>query len=359
MGIGKVNKVKVDLRSYPPYMFLAEPKFGKTGFWNDLVVKAWGDASQGLLLAFEKGYLSYDGMQVVDINKFSGSSESEDEMSFVEVVDYIVENPDEYKGVCIDTLDAMIDCATKEVLRLHKKEIGTTCKSLLDAFKGYGRGKARLLDICNEQIERLRDAGVAVFFLCHTKKRTLSDLMTGVEYDQITNNLTSDIYNNFANNAQMIMVGVKDRDISEGKIVGEKRTVYLRGNSYVDAGCRFDNVPDTINGDREYLVNEFLTAFENAVKDSAKGKIDIEKAKKEEDKERKEKAVKSVKNKIDEEKNLELIAKIKDEFISIEDADKKDEFKKLMKENGVTTLKDDVASEIATKTLEELLSFFL
>ena len=39
----KKNKVKVDLCSYPPYMFLAPKKFGKTTFWYNLVRDAWGD----------------------------------------------------------------------------------------------------------------------------------------------------------------------------------------------------------------------------------------------------------------------------------------------------------------------------
>ena len=114
-------------------------------------------------------------MLVEDVEKWNAEYDEETGLrGFVQIVDDIIENNDEYglKGVCIDTLDAMIDVATKEVLRLHKKELGTTCKSLLDAFKGYGRGKSRLLDICNEQITRLINAGIAVFYLCHTKKRT-------------------------------------------------------------------------------------------------------------------------------------------------------------------------------------------
>ena len=48
----KKNKVKVDLCSYPPYMFLAPKKFGKTTFWYNLVRDAWGDDDKGLLISF-------------------------------------------------------------------------------------------------------------------------------------------------------------------------------------------------------------------------------------------------------------------------------------------------------------------
>lgn len=274
MGIGKINKVKVDLCSYPPYMFLAPRKFGKTTWWNNLVPYAWGDETKGLLIAFEDGYLALDGLQYEPVRDWNSDYDDDTGLrGFVQIVDDIVENNSEYglKGVCIDTLDKMIDVATKEVLRQHKKEKGTTCKTLNEAFSGYGRGKERLKNICNEQIQRLRDAGIAVFFLCHTKNKERSDMISGEKYEQITNNLNDDIYTNFADDAQIVMVGAFDREINSGKILNEERVIYLRGTATVDAGGRFDNLPDKISLD----VSEFMEAFENAVKGAIKtGKTD-------------------------------------------------------------------------------------
>ena len=293
----KRNKVKVDLCSYPPFMLLAPKKFGKTTFWYNLVRDAWGSDDKGLLISFgnEEGYHSLDGIQVEVAKDWNAEyDEDTDLRGFVQIVDDIVDHNDEYglKGVCFDTLDTMVDVATKEVLRQHKKEKGTVCKTLNEAFSGYGRGKARLLTIMNEQIARLRDAGLAVFILCHIKNKEKTDLMSGEKYEQITNNLTDDIYSNFADSAQMVMVGALDREIVAGKIVSEERVVYLRGNSSVDAGGRFTDVPEKI----ELSTSAFLEAFENAVKASIKSKSDdktIAKMKTEEEKDRKEKAEKS------------------------------------------------------------------
>lgn len=369
MGIGKINKVKVDLRSYPPYMFLAPKKFGKTTFWNDLVIKAWGDAEKGLLISCgsEEGYHAQDGLQVVVAKDFiSEYDEETGDGGFAGIVDYIVEHNDELGicGVAIDTLDTFVDIATDEVLRQHKKEKGTVCKTLNEAFSGYGRGKQRLLKICNDQIAKLRDAGIAVFFLCHTKMKEQTDLLSGEKYEQITNNLTDDIFSNFADAAQMVMVGTFDREINSGKLLNESRVVYLRGNSFVNAGGRFDYLPEKISGERENLVDEFLEAFENAVKGAIKsGNNDdkaIEKAKKEEEKERKEKAklAKAAKeNKVDPERNEELIELLTASFKAASD-EKKAEFKELKEELAPGYKNFTSMAELGTATLEKLAEFF-
>lgn len=360
MGIGHINKVKVDLCSYPPYILLAPKKFGKTQFWSDLVPAAWGDETKGLLISCgnEEGYHAIDGIQVEVAKSWSADYDEETELrGFVEIVDDIVDNNVEYglKGVCIDTLDTFIEVATKEILRLHKKEKGTAAKSLNDAFGGYGRGKRKLFDICNEQIARLRDAGLAVFFLCHVKSKEKTDLKSGEKFEMITNNLTEDVFNNFGDAAQMVMVGAFDRKINNGKIESEERVVWLRGNSDIDAGCRFTKLPEKIHLD----VNEFLDAFETAVKGSMKKDVkdkDIEKMRKSEQKERDDKAERSKKKDkekrtIDEDRNEELKLDIQNRWGDLED-DTIKEVKAKMKEYGINSFKD--VSEIPTKHLEEL-----
>lgn len=281
----KTNKVKVDLCSYPPYLFLAPKKFGKTTFWYKLVKEVWGSNEKGLLISFgnEEGYHSLDGIQVEVAKEWNAEYDEETELrGFIQIVDDIVENNKEYglKGICLDTFDTLVDVATKEVFKQHKKEKGTVCKSLNDAFSGYGRGKARLLELIDTQIERLRDIGLAVFILCHIKNKEKTDLISGEKYEMITNNLSDDIYGHVADAAQMVMVGALDREINNGKIINESRVVYLRGNSTIDAGGRFTNIPEKI----ELSPKAFIEAFEIAVKNSLENSDDkqIEKMKKEE-----------------------------------------------------------------------------
>ncbi len=365
MGFKK-NVVKVDLCSYPPYMFLAPKKFGKTTFWWQLVREAWGSDDKGLLISFgnEEGYHSLDGIQVEVAKEWTASYDEETDLrGFVEIVDDIVDNNDQYglKGVCFDTLDTMVEVCTKEVLRQHRKEKGTVCKTLNEAFAGYGRGKVRLLDLMDTQIDRLRSAGLAVFFLAHTKLKEKSDMLSGEKYEQITNNLTDDIYSHFADAAQIVMVGALDREINAGKILSEKRVVYLRGNSLIDAGGRFTEIEEKI----DLSPKAFLDAFENAVKASmVSSKNDaktIEKKKEEEAKELKEKAEKAKvkdetarKNAVDPERNEELLAIAKAKMADA-DPDKKAKIKELMSENGITKLTDpDIPTAIFEKLVQIL-----
>lgn len=309
---------------------------------------AWGDDSKGYLISFgdEEGYHALDGLQVEVARKWSAPYDEEtDERGFVQIVDDIVENNNEYglKGVCFDTLDTMVEVATKEVLRQHKIEKGTVCKSLNDAFGGYTRGVERLLQIIEEQISRLKSAGLAVFILCHTKQKEKTDLRSGVKYEQITNNLQANIYTRIADKAQMAMVGLMDRTIEEGRIIDEERNIYLRQTSEVDAGSRFHDLPEKISLDPK----EFLAAFEQGVRGSLRdGNTDVEKMKQDEEKALKERAeiakrkeVEAAKVEKAEEKREEYIDLIVRKTPSASNEVKK-QFKKLVSESGCSNIKD-------------------
>lgn len=359
----KINRVKVDLCSYPPFMLLAPKKFGKTTFWYNLVREAWGSDDKGLLVSFgnEEGYHSLDGIQVEVAKDWTAEYDEETQLrGFVQIVDDIVDNNDKYglKGICLDTLDTAVDVATKEVLRQHKKEKGTVCKTLNEAFSGYGRGKTRLFAIMNEQIARLRDAGLAVFILCHIKNKEKTDLMSGEKYEQITNNLTDDIYSNFADSAQMVMVGALDREIVAGKIVSEERVVYLRGNSLVDAGGRFEEVPEKI----ELSPRAFLNAFEEAVKASIKGTSDdksISAMRAEEEKERKAKAEVSKSKDAENRTNNDDDRTAYLQVIASNFPDSSDEIKARAKELLTATgCKKFTEEEVPIETLKEIAGLF-
>ncbi len=353
----KINKVKADLCSYPPYILLAPKKFGKTTFWYKLVPALWGSQENGLLISFgkEEGYHSLDGLQVERVKKWDEEYDEETDLrGFVQVVDDIVENNDKYqiKGVCIDTLDTFIDVATAEVLRQHKKEKGNACKTLNEAFGGYNRGKTRLFLICNEQIERLRDAGLAVWINCHIKNKEKTDLVSGEKYEQITNNLNDDIYSNFADGAQMVMVGTYDREIKDGKILNEERKLYLRGTSTVDAGGRFTEVAKKI----DFTVEDFIQAFNDAVKAAIPNADDkeIAKRKKEEEKERKKTAEIAKRPKIDEDEvRCEYLSIITSKFADAKD-EVKEKAKALLKESGCAKFTDENLSTEVLKEISEL-----
>lgn len=266
----KMNTIKYDLCSYPPYILLGERKIGKTTFWRDLVTEAWGKPEAGLLISCgtEEGYHALDNLQYESAPAWNQEYDEETgTRGLVQIVDDLIENNAQYgiRGVCLDTFDTLVDIATVEVLRMSRRDTGKVCKSLNEAYGGYGRGMDKMIDIIKEQISRLRSAGLAVFIISHIKFKERTDKITGDKYEILTNNLFDKVYTSIADNAQMVMLAAMDRDINNGKIENERRSLYLRGTSTIDAGGRFNDLPEKV----DFTPQAFLAAFKQAVKSSA------------------------------------------------------------------------------------------
>lgn len=266
----KINRIKADLGSYPHYMLLGIRKIGKTTFFRDLVKEEYGDASKGLLISCgsENGFRALDDLQVEEAKVFNQEYDEEtDSRGFVQIIDDVVENNQEYgiKVVAIDTLDCLYDIAAQEAIRLSRKETGKPCKSINDAFGGFGRGLDRVIALIQEQITRLEDAGIAVFILSHVKEKTRTDMVTGEEYQVWTNNLMDKVYGAIADTAQMVMMAVIDREIKDKRSVGENRVLYLRATASLDAGSRFNGLPEKV----PFTPKAFMDAFKQGVKNSA------------------------------------------------------------------------------------------
>ena len=159
----KMNQISCDLASYPYYMLLSPRKFGKTTWWRNLVVAAWGNASKGLLISCgtESGFHHLDNLQVEEALTWDDDYDEETgHRGLVQIVDDLIENNVDYgiKGVCFDTFDTLFDIATDEVMRESRRETGKSCKSINDAFGGYNRGSDRLIKIINDQLSRIRNS---------------------------------------------------------------------------------------------------------------------------------------------------------------------------------------------------------
>ena len=157
----------------------------------------------------------------------------------------------------------------------------------------------RVAKLIEDQLQRLNDAGMAVFVLAHTKVKEMSDPLTGDPYEMITNNLDSRFYNPIANKAQMIVNIVMDRNIegvsTEKKKIKDKeidvtiagrqttleRYMYFRENLFVDAGGRFKGLPEKLPLSAENFMLAFETGVKNSMGDSVND-YNIEKQKEEE-----------------------------------------------------------------------------
>ena len=342
------NSVKCDIGSYIHY-WRGVKKSGKTTLFYDLVKAQYGDLNKGLLIAVgdEIGYQALDGLVYAETPTWA---------DLIEVIDTLVEEKDDndFEVVGLDTVDEMVKLAQEEVKRLHKKAKGQPAE-FNACFGGYGAPRKKVEELIDEQLARLRRAGYGVIYIGHTKLRDVKE-KNGDEYQQLTSNLSADYDGIFANKADIVMTIVVEKDIDENKhIDGTTRYMYFRSDGFVDAGGRFADMPEKI----EYGADNYISAFEAGVKGAIGGKVsakDIEKRKKTESDDRKKAGVAFAKatkeNKVDSEKNEELVEEIKGKFTDLED-DASAEIKELMKELGVKNFK--APDEIPTKALEQIL----
>lgn len=301
----KINKVQVNLGSYPYYVFMGVRKVGKTTLFKELVDYLYpNNPEKGLLISCggEDGYKALHNLSYETAKTWNMEENEDGDRGFVQICDELIAlrgTPEQIDLVAIDTLDELVEVATQQVFEEHRDEKMKYPKSLNDALGGYGAGPKRVAKLIEDQLQRLNDAGMAVFVLAHTKVKEMSDPLTGDPYEMITNNLDSRFYNPIANKAQMIVNIVMDRNIegvsTEKKKIKDKeidvtiagrqttleRYMYFRENLFVDAGGRFKGLPEKLPLSAENFMLAFETGVKNSMGDSVND-YNIEKQKEEE-----------------------------------------------------------------------------
>lgn len=346
----KVNRVNNEINSYPHTILLGTPKIGKTSLFRDLILEKYKSPEYGLLISLgkEKGYKALDNLTVEETTEWSKEYGFEEEdlpeelwtRGLVEIIDDLIYNKKDYKFeiVGLDTVDELYELARQRVFYEHKNLRLSYPKSLNDAFGGYGKGRERLLDLIFTQLNRLECSGYHVILIGHTKQKDKLDPVSGLNYEQITNNLENKFWEALSGSAQWTINIVKDVNIEDfhtkgsgttekevGKITRSERMMYFRDdNPLIDCGGRFRGLPEKLPLSAE----NFWKAFETGVENSRTGKIT-----------KKEKEEQTKVEKI----NKELISnnqKKKEEF---SDSDRKDElfqkfkqFATLVRESGDT-----------------------
>lgn len=173
-----------------------------------------------------------------------------------------------------------------------------------------------------------REAGVSLWFTGHTKRKTVSDIVTGDEYETLTSNMTAKYFNAIKTKLHILGVASVDRDIEKikvkqkvgadklvGKVKNQSRIITFRDDNFnIDSKSRFADIADRISLDAD----EFIKALKDAIEASfgqQKGKKTIEQVAKEQKAEKAEKVEEENKKKedndfIDEAVNETLYAKI-------------------------------------------------
>lgn len=180
-------------------------------------------------------------------------------------------------------------------------------------------------DEVDKQIKRLQSIGLGIFAITHDKEKKI-ELKNGQTFDKTTVTLPEKAKNLFVNMSDFIIYISINKEVSNGSVL-ENRYIHFRSDGDIEAGSRFENVPDKI----EYDVDLFVETFEKAVLSSYGGDTKaVAKAKEEQEQEREEKTNEY----LEQEKNVDsaesLIAKI-DEAIKGLDKAQTDKLKAELK----------------------------
>ena len=256
----KTNEVKVDLASYRHY-WRGVKKAGKTTLFYQLMMQLYGDPSYGLELSIgnERGYKALDGM-VYD--------EAPDWATLMEIVDDLIENKadNNFKFICFDTVDELVEIAKKEVVRLDYKKTGER-REFNACLGGYARPREKVTELINNLMTRVEDSGYGIIWIGHTKYRTVNE-KNGDSYDMLTSNLSSDYDGIFANKADVVMMIDIEKEIEGSFVQGTQRYMWFRGDGFVDAGGRFSNIEQKV----EFSVDNYIKTVSDAIRAEIKSK---------------------------------------------------------------------------------------
>ena len=345
-------------------IFLGQPKIGKTTLMKEVAEKLVGEDYLFLEMYREKGHRYIEGIIAEPIETWS---------KFEDVVSDIEENKaSEYpnlKVIFIDTWDNAILLAEQEVIRLYNKENPDgKVKTINAAYGGFQRGQKRAAEMLNKMIDRLQSVGVKVDVIMHVKNKTIVDVTTEKEYNQLTADAAQTYFNAIKMNFDVIAVGyidreivtektgrkdIKNNDITRKAIKSETRKIKFRDTGYaIDAGGRLKYIVEEIPFEADAFISAVKTALEKEVE---AGGVSLSDRKKEDVKREKaalkqaeENSAKAVKFKFDEDENEELINQIKAFYPDASDSAKA-KVKEIMAEYEIENFK---SVEVSTEGLK-------
>lgn len=344
---GKKNVIKVDPLAYNIGL-LGESGIGKTTLAVEFCDRLVGEDGYILLnIGKEDGVDAIPNAIYEDVPDWD---------TFEAFVDDVIENrTTDYKDlkvVVYDTIDELFSIAEPEVIRLHNiahPEKRTT--SIKATFGGFMAGEDKAIDLVLDKIWELKQVGVQMMILGHTKMRGKTDVITGEEYETLTANLTNRYFNAIKTKLHVLGVASIDRSIEKhrvkqkiggdkviGKITDESRIITFRDDNFnIDSKSRFAEITPQIDLDADQFINALEDAIKKAYDKQDNKDGDIKEVKKKQEEEKKEKIDKIVEKQRELEKyDLEgWKAEFKNTYNALSADQKKEFVSKLKSELGI------------------------
>lgn len=283
----RINKVKSTMESLQIYL-RAERKFGKTTLFRDIILEKFGSPEYGMLVKIgnEDGTSLLDELNETDVQTFQ---------EFIELINWLISEKNKehnIKMIGIDVVDELIPLVEDYVVKLSRKETGKPCKTILEAYGGFYRGKQKAAEILKSIFTKLKKSGIGVIAIAHTKTKKITPKGT-IEvdggYDVFTSTLENIYEAVFGDIFDVVLTGYIDREIVDGKMQSSTRYLCFRGDGFIEAGGRFafGSVPDKIAFDKPNMAKDVITIIEDGMKNSRTNKITDEQFRKEQEEERK------------------------------------------------------------------------
>ena len=202
--------------------------------------------------------------------------------TFCAIVKELCDNKAEYpatKFVAIDSLDEYARICENFVVAEWNAtcDINERAKSIAQAYKGYQKGENRACDLMIQQIIKLQNAGYSILEIGHTKTKMKEDILTKVQFEQLTCNLDNKYYNALKDKVNLVAMCYWENIVENieekknaftkkmdkvGELTDRKRVmVFADDDNAIDTKTHFEYITHKI----DLSAQGFINAVEEAI----------------------------------------------------------------------------------------------
>jgi hypothetical protein len=274
--IGKIREVNKDIANFS-YLMNGIAGIGKTTTVCEIGQKEYGRDGFLLLTIGQEPEPEHIG------NLWNERAVDWDDLE--EIIDTLCENKQEdypkLRMVGIDSVDEVFRLAESKVIELHNKKVASASDkvdTIKKCFGGYQAGENKVIDMVANTLFKLRDYGISPFFIGHTKQKNKKDLMTDIEFEQVTSNLDGKYYNCIKDKVNIVCCAYMEREMTDletmkdaftkknkqvGKIAAEKRVVSFRDEEYaLDVKSHLKYICEKCELESDVIIRELKSAIE-------------------------------------------------------------------------------------------------
>lgn len=220
--------------------------------------------------------------------------------TFTDIVKELCENKAEYpytKFIGLDSMDEFARITENYVVAEWNKtcDINDRAKSISQAYKGFQKGESRACDLMLQQIMKLQNAGYSLLLVGHTKTKLKEDVITKIQFEQLTCNLDNKYYNALKDKVNLVAMCYTENLVDNveekknaftkkmnkiGQLTDRKRVmVFADTENAVDCKSHFPYIAAKV----DFGAENFIKAVRDALEEQSKhpnGEIPVAKAKK-------------------------------------------------------------------------------